>query len=126
MPEKLDSLSKTEWTVMNICWRKGEVSARVVYEESLETREREYQTIKTMLDRLVAKGYLRNRRFGPLLLYKPAVSRAKVLTQAIDNFVSTVLDDTLAPLFLHFVDRQNLSKEEVEALEKLIKKSKEK
>lgn len=123
---KNNALSKTEWSLMKICWKKGEATARTVYDESLKEKKRGYQTVKTMLDRLVNKGYLRRKKFGPLWIYESAVSRPKVLAHAIDNFVTTVLDNALAPLLLHFTKKEKLSAEEIEALENLIKKSKEK
>ena len=46
MKKDKDSLSKTEWTIMNICWKKGKSSARVIYDESLKKKERGYETIK--------------------------------------------------------------------------------
>ena len=119
------SLTKTEWSIMKICWEKGEVTARTIYDESLKEKTRGYQSVKTMLDRLVNKGYLNRKKFGPIWLYKPTVSRAKVLGSAIDSFVNTVLDNTFTPLLAHFAKKENLSHEEIEALKKLIKKKKE-
>ena len=119
------NLSKTEWSIMKICWNKGKSTARTICDESYKEKKRSYQTIKTMLDRLVNKGYLKREKFGPLWLYEPTISRSKALTNAIDNFVDTVLDNTLTPLFSHFVKKEKLSLEEIKALDKLIKKSKE-
>ena len=113
-------LSKTEWKIMNICWDKGEVSARNVYEETLKEKKRGYQTVKTMLDRLVLKGYLEKEKFGPIWLYKPRVKRTSVISKAVENFVDNVLDNTVAPLFTYFAKKEKLSREEVEALKKLI------
>ena len=104
MAKEREALSKTEWGIMNLCWTQGETSARGIYEASLRKKQREYQTVKTMLDR-------------------PAVTRTKALAQAIDGFVDTVLDNTLAPLFTHFVKKETLSPEELEALEALITKA---
>lgn len=121
-----NDLSKTEWYIMKICWEKGESTARVVYEEALKDKKWSYQTVKTMLDRLVVKGYLTRKKFGPLWLYNPAVPRRKVITKAIDNFVNTVLDNTFAPFLMHFIEQEKFSQEEITALEKFIKRSKEK
>jgi len=119
------SLTKTEWSIMKICWEKGEATARTIYDESLKDKTRGYQSVKTMLDRLVNKGYLNRKKFGPIWLYKPTVARAKVLGSAIDSFVTTVLDNTFTPLLAHFAKKENLSPEEIGALKKLIKKKKE-
>ncbi len=125
MTEKRSDLSRTEWTIMNICWEKGQVSARVIYEETLKEKKRGYQTVKTMLDRLVMKGYLDREKFGPIWLYNPAVPRPKVISMEIETFVSTVLDNTFAPLFAHLAEKEKLSGDEIEALKKLIEEHEE-
>ncbi|MHB9029493.1 MAG: BlaI/MecI/CopY family transcriptional regulator [Candidatus Latescibacterota bacterium] len=125
MSRKRPDLSKTEWSIMNICWRQGRSSARIVYEETLKEKSRGYQTVKTMLDRLVEKGYLRREKFGPIWLYEPTVSRSAVLAREIESFVATVLDNTLAPIFVHFAKKETLSDEELDELRKLIEKKEE-
>ena len=32
------NLSRTEWTIMNMCWKKGTASARDIYDESLKEK----------------------------------------------------------------------------------------
>ena len=125
MTKKRSDLSRTEWTIMNICWEKGKASARVIYEETLKDKKRGYQTVKTMLDRLVMKGYLEREKFGPIWLYNPAVPRPKVISREIETFVSTVLDNTFAPLFAHLAEKEKLSRDEIEALKKLIEEHEE-
>jgi len=120
MQKKSTNLSKTEWSLMNICWKKGKVSARNIFEETLKEKKRGYQTVKTMLDRMVVKGFLTREKFGPIWLYKPAVSRSKVLSGEIESFVNNVLDRTFAPLFVHLAEKENLTVEDIEALKKLI------
>ena len=115
-------LSKTEWKIMNVCWRLGKSTARQVFEESLRQEKREYRTVKTLLDRIAAKGYLEIEKLGPLCLYKPAVPRRRALRTAIQDFVEVVLDNSVAPLFVHLADREELSDEELEALRSLIDK----
>ena len=129
MPKELSGLSDTEWQIMKICWKSGQSSARVIYEETLKQKSRGYQTVKTMLDRLVKKGYLKREKFGPIWLYKPVISRAKVMAKEVDFFMNNVLDNTFTPLLSFLTKKETLSDEEIEALEKLIeanKKGKEK
>ena len=114
-------LSASEWEIMKICWKNGQASARVIYEESLSDKKRSYHTVKTLLDRIVAKGFLEREKFGPIWLYKPAVSRAKILSREIEKFANNVLDNTFTPLFVHLSKNETLSREEIESLKKLIK-----
>ncbi|MFC1490287.1 BlaI/MecI/CopY family transcriptional regulator [Candidatus Latescibacterota bacterium] len=114
-------LSSAERSLMKICWDKGQVSARVIFEDSLIEKKRSYHTVKTMLDRMVGKGFLNREKFGPIWLYKPAVSRTKVLAHEIEDFANNVLDNTFTPLFLHLSKKEKLSDEEIDTLKKLIK-----
>lgn len=114
-------LSKTEWSIMSICWRLGKCTARQVYEDSLQQKRRSYQTVKTMLDRLADKGYLERERLGPLWLYKPAVSRSKLVGRAVENFIETVLDNTFAPLLVHLARRTHLTEDELQELKELVR-----
>lgn len=99
MQKEKNNLSKTEWSIMKICWEKGKTTAKTIYEESLKEKRREYSTISTMLERMVNKGYLRKEKFGPIWLYEPAQKKSNVIARAIDSFVDTVLDNTMLPLF---------------------------
>ena len=73
-----------------------------------------------MLDRLVKKNYLEREKFGPIWLYKPAVVRSTVISGEIKTFVETVLDNSFTPLLSFLTGNQDLSEEEIEALEKII------
>ena len=123
MSPKRDALSPTEWSLMHICWRLGEVPARAVHEASLSDRKRAYGTVKTMLERLVEKGYLQRRRLGPLWLYKPASSRTREIARAVDTFVTNVMQNAFSPLIAHFARREKLSPEEIRELKEIIRKS---
>jgi BlaI family penicillinase repressor len=124
MKNKKTELSKTEWLIMNICWKKGKSSARDIFEESLKTKTRSYHTVKTMLDRLVVKGYLAREKFGPIWLYSPIVAKSKTTGKEIERFVSTVLDNTFTPLLSFFSEKESLTDEEIQSLEKLIEENK--
>jgi BlaI family penicillinase repressor len=116
-------LSKTEWSIMGICWRQGKCTARQVYEESLQQRRRSYQTVKTMLDRLAEKGYLQKEKLGALWLYQPTITRSKLVARAVESFVETVLDNAVAPLFVHVAKRVSLTPEELDELKQLVRQA---
>jgi BlaI family penicillinase repressor len=120
MPDNLPALSKAEWLLMKICWGQDKSTARQVYEEARKQRKWEYQTVKTMLDRLAGKGYLRKEKLGPLCLYQSKVPQSKTTAKAIESFVDTVLDNTFAPLFAHLAKGKKLSDEEITSLRKII------
>jgi len=123
MRSKRARLSRTEWEIMKICWKKGKSTVRAIYEETIKVKKRRYQAVKTMLDRMENKGYLRREKFGPLCLYEPIVSQSKEVSSAIDHFIDTVLDGAIAPLFTYFAKGEELGDEDIRKLKCLIEKS---
>jgi BlaI family transcriptional regulator, penicillinase repressor len=119
-------LSPAEWKVMNLCWKLRKATARQIYEASLQRQERDYQTVKTMLDRIAVKGYLKMEKFGPLCIFSPAVTRASVVAGAVEDFVANVLDNSVAPLFQHLAKSETIDEQELEALRNLLRKAEEK
>ena len=120
MPRRIPDLSKAEWLVMNECWRRGRSTARQIFEGAPAGKAWRYQTVKTMLDRLVVKGYLKREKLGPLCLFEPAIPRASAVSRSIDSFRDTVLGKTLAPLFAHIAP-QTLGEDEIASLKKLLR-----
>ena len=122
---KLPELTKAEWLIMKCCWKKGKCTARDVYEETLKQKAWRYQTVKTMLDRLVQKGYVKMGKIGPICLFEPGVSQTRVIGKALDAFVGTVLDGALTPIFAHLAKGGKLSQEDIESLKKLVEQHEE-
>jgi len=123
MVKDLRKLSSAEWKVMNLCWKLRKATARQIYEASSQIQRRDYQTVKTLLDRIAAKGYLKMEKLGPLCIFSPLVSRASIVAGAVEDFVATVLDNSVAPLFQHLANAENIDEGELEAIKALLKKS---
>ena len=107
---------------MQICWRLGRATARQVHEASDGTRD--YRTVKTLLDRMAAKGFLRIEKLGRLSLFVPAVARSRALSEVVTTFVDDVLERSVAPLYLHLAERDDLSPEEIAFFRRQLEKEK--
>jgi predicted transcriptional regulator len=106
--------------MMNLCWRLGTATARQVHEQAVARKVREYRTIKTMLDRIAAKGYLKVEKVGPVRVYTPIVERSAAVKNAIEDFVVNVLDNSVAPVLVHLADTDRISDQDVERLKALV------
>ena len=120
MQKKIGELGRTEWSLMKICWNLGKSSAKDIYKESLKEKKRCYNTVKTMLDRLVEKDYLEREKFGPIWLYSPKVPEVSVTSSAIDDFLKTALNNTITPIFSHIVKKKKKYSYDIEELKRLI------
>ncbi|MCE5250499.1 BlaI/MecI/CopY family transcriptional regulator [bacterium] len=112
-------LGELEWAVMKTCWDKGKTTARIIFEEIKKTRNIQYQTIKTTLDRLVQKGYLVREKFGPIWLYSSTVTETTLTSKAIESFAQTVFGNAIAPVFIHLLKKKKYT-HEIEELKKII------
>ncbi len=119
MKTQIGVLGELEWVVMKTCWKKGQSTARVIFDEISKIRKTKYQTIKTTLDRLAKKGYLSREKFGPLSLFSPKVTEKALTSKAIENFAQTVFGNTIAPIFIHLLKKKKYS-HELEELKQLI------
>ena len=97
---------------MQLCWTLGRATARQVHDASDGSRD--YRTVKTLLDRIAKKGFLRIEKLGRLSLFVPAVTRKRALSEVIAVFVDDVLEKRVTPLYLHLAERDDLSPEEID------------
>jgi len=107
-------LSELEWEVMKPLWKHGPMAARDIYEKVPDTYGWAYETVKTMLARLVRKGALAYDRVGNSYLYRPVFTRAEMARAAMGSFVQRVFDGGLSLFLAQFVERA--SEEELAAL----------
>lgn len=123
---KKTKLSDIELYLFKICMEKGEVTARQVYEELLKVTPKSYMTIKTELDRIYKKGFLKRRKLGPIYLYSSSVTKSHFLSSAVEDLVTNVLDNNLSPLLTFFIkNKKKISEDEFKRLKQLIDETKE-
>ena len=113
-------LSEAEWKVMKAVWALRKASVRDVHER-LGARERwAYNTVRTLLERLCAKGYLRAEKSSNLYIYQPTKTRRSVSAQALWSFVEKVFDGAVGPLVTQLIEDRKLSGDELAALHALL------
>jgi predicted transcriptional regulator len=118
--EAPDPLAPAEWKVMKIVWELKSCAARDVYEKAGAEHGWTPSTVKTLLRRLVAKGYLTTQQVGNSFLYRPARPALAALRGAADNLLDNAAAGTVAPLLAYMVRKSKLSPEELAQLRALL------
>jgi BlaI family penicillinase repressor len=101
-------LSETEWAVMDRVWERGKARAREVHGDLSASRGWAYTTVKTLLDRLAAKGALRAVPSGRSTEFVPAVTRAKARRTEVKGLLERAFDGATAPLLRFVVENGDL------------------
>jgi BlaI family transcriptional regulator, penicillinase repressor len=121
--KELPKISDAEFEVMKVLWGKSPMTSSEVIDKLSKTHEWKSQTIKTLIERLVKKGAVGYDKNGRAYLYKPLVDRNEYAYFESRTFLGKIFDGNLTSMFAHFVDNQNLSKEEYEELKAILDKS---
>ncbi len=123
-PIKQKDLSRAEWKVMKIVWELRKAMAREVYTIAGEQHDWTPATVKTLLKRLVEKGYLETTKVGNGFVYRPACTAISTLRAAADTLLGNAADGTTGPLLAHMVQNSPLEEEDLDALQHLIEEKK--
>jgi predicted transcriptional regulator len=118
----VEPLTPAEWKVMRVVWGLGGAgcAARDVYTEAGRRHGWSASTVKTLLRRLVEKGYVRTTAVGNSFLYRPARSALSSLKGAADALLEHALEGTTGPLIAHMVRKGNLTQQEIDGLRALL------
>ena len=118
-------LSPAEWEVMKVIWEHGPMATGEIYEKLAE-KDWAYSTVKTLMRRMVSKGWLQYRKVGNSFLYQAAMPRGRAIRSAVKEFSTRVLDGLLSPFVAYYAEQENLDEEDLKQLEEIIRKHRKK
>ena len=108
---------------MKIVWERESATVRDVYEALLERRKVAYTTVMTMMKILEQKLYLKKNQAERAYVYRPAQPKRQVIGAMVRDFVNRVFNGSAEPLLVHLVEEHNLSREDLEEIARLRRKS---
>ena len=114
-------LTPAEFNLMKVLWRLRRATvaeARAALAQKGE--ELAYTTVMTMFGRLATKGAVVVDREREPYVYKPAFRRESVLRERLKGFLADVFDGEASSIVLHLVDSEQLSLDELRAIESSI------
>ena len=117
MKRVLPDLSRFEIECLRRLWSRGEASIRDVHTDLPDPPS--YSTVRKIFERLEAKGAIERVRLdGKAWVYRSTVSSSEMIRKEIRRLLDTLFDGSARPLMSHLVDMDNLSLEDLRALEK--------
>ncbi len=124
------NISGAEWEIMRALWKCEESMTSAEIVARLEDgRGRSPRTIKTLLQRLVAKGFVGYKvdaADSRVYHYSAAVSESSCVTKENRDFVSRYYNGDVAGMLAHFIGDSDLSQEQIAELSTLLDAKKEK
>lgn len=117
-------LTEAEWEIMKVVWEKEPCAAGTVQESLAASRDWAYSTVKTTMNRMAEKGFLKIQRIRNLQLFKSCISEVDAKRGEFRKMLKRAFDGALTPMMQFLIEHEGLSKDESAQLRKLVKKAK--
>jgi len=116
----MSSISDAESQIMRALWERHPLSAEDILAALPAEDGWQLGTVKTLLNRMLNKGALQAERDGRRYLYEPLVAREDWEQGESLGLLDRVFGGRLSPLVAHFSAQRKLSREDAEALRRLL------
>ena len=116
----LPDLSPAQREIMEIVWQRGEATANEVRRVLARSRKVARNTVRTLLERMEDKGWLKHRAEGRTFLYTAARPRHDTIGQKVREIVETVCGGSPETLVTALLDYRGLRPDELKRIRQLL------
>jgi BlaI family penicillinase repressor len=124
MAKRSYELTGAEWAIIQAVWENEPCAAPTVQEALQDKKNWSYSTVKTMMDRMAAKGLLKTEKIRNLILYRSAVSKQAAQKCEIMRAVKRAFAGAMTPMMQFLLDNNSLSENELSEMEEMIRSKK--
>ena len=118
---KLPPLSEAQQEIMDIVWELGELSASDVRGILEQRRQVARNTVRTLMERMEEKGWLKHRVDGRTYLYQAAHPQESTIGQKVVEVLDNVCGGSPESLMAALLDYRGLSTNELDRIRNLLK-----
>jgi BlaI family penicillinase repressor len=117
-------LTEAEWPVIKVVWETEPCTAPAVQEKLHKSTGWTYSTVRTLMDRLVAKGMLKAKKEGKVTIYNSAITRRQAQHSELFYTLKHAFNGALAPMVQCLLESKDLDAQELAKIEELIREGK--
>ncbi|MCR9063843.1 MAG: BlaI/MecI/CopY family transcriptional regulator [Cytophagales bacterium] len=112
--------TESELEILQLLWKNGPSSVREINDELNKTKEVGYTTTLKIMQIMHGKELLTRTEKGRYHIYTAAISQEKTQGQLLDRFVDATFGGEAMKMVMQTLGNHKASKEELEAIKKLI------
>jgi len=113
-------LTEAEWQIIKAVWEKEPCTAPEIQERLAAATRWTYSTVRTMMDRMVAKELLSATKDGKVTEFRSRVSRQDAQRGELSYALKNAFDGALTPMVQCLIEASELSAKELAEIEALI------
>ncbi len=114
-------LTPAEWRVIKAVWASQPCTAPAVQEQLHRATKWSYSTVRTIMDRMVAKQLLTAEKSGKHTLFRACITANQAQRSELMQTLKKAFDGALTPMMQCLLDSRNLSLEELAEVESMVK-----
>jgi len=121
MPKKRTELTETEWAIIKAVWKEEPCTAPQIQQKLQKQTAWAYSTVRTLMDRMAAKGILSANKERNVTVYCSAITRSQAQRRELLYALKHAFNGALTPMVQCLLDAGELPEEELAGIEALIK-----
>ncbi len=110
------SLSRRDEQVMRVIWERGPCTAEDVRNALKRKHPLKDSTVRTILRRLEAKGYLAHRTQGRTYVYRTLIAAENAAAEVVRQLVQRLCNGSVEQLLVGMVNRKVVTADALESL----------
>lgn len=119
--KNMPSLGEQEIEVLTWISETGKACVREAAQHFEKEKGLARTTILTVMERLRKKGYLIREKQDGLFFYSEKVEAKNVLKSRVGDFVEKTLGGSISPLLSYFAENKNITADELNKLQDILK-----
>ncbi len=112
-------ISKSEAKILQALWQKSPLDGKQIA-AIISTESWSYVTVKTLINRLLKKGYLSFTKDGRRYLYRAEITKKQYLKNENTQFLQRLYAGSISNLMASFSEHEKISKDELAEIKQII------
>lgn len=117
---KVHRLGDLQLKILQVLWDRSEAAVSTVHDALGGSRSFAYTTVATMLRKMEVRKLVTHREEGRSYIYRALVAAAEVSQSVSDHLVNRLFDGSVTEVVNHLLTTREVTKAELNELEKLI------
>ncbi|MCI6871970.1 CopY/TcrY family copper transport repressor [Streptococcus hyointestinalis] len=118
------TISNAEWDIMRVVWAQERVTSSAILTILNQKLQWTSSTIKTLLKRLVDKGYLATEKVGKGFVYSALISEQEAIYHQVDELFDKFCPTKHLDIIRHVITRTDMTLDDIEQLQELLEAKK--
>ena len=113
-------LGRVQLVIMQVLWQRGRATAREITDAINQKEPIAHSTVQTLLRGLEEKGAVSHEAEERTFVFHPLVKEHEFKQSATRDVLERVFGGSAAGLVAHLLKNENVSREEIEEIRKLV------